>query len=129
MSDATTSPAGLRLLDRRRFLCGMAGVALGSLLAEAGSLEGIPHHPAKAKRVVHIFCTGAVSHLDTWDYKPELLKRHGQPMPGAGKLVTFQGENGNLAKSPWAFKPRGESGVMTSELLPRLGELADEICF
>ncbi len=133
MSDPTPTPAGLRLLDRRRFFSGMAGgmagVALGSLLAEAGSLEGIPHHPARAKRVVHIFCTGAVSHLDTWDYKPELVKRHGQPMPGAGKLVTFQGENGNLAKSPWAFKPRGESGVMTSELLPRLGELADEICF
>ena len=59
------------------------------------------HFPPKARRVVHIFCTGAVSHLDTWDYKPELIKRHGQPMPGAEKLITFQGENGNLTRSPW----------------------------
>src|SRR5260370_26354424 len=49
-------------------------------------------------------------------------------MPGAENLRTFQGENGNLARSPWQFKPRGESGKMTSDLLPRLGELADAMC-
>src|SRR3982751_4583361 len=118
MHDATPSPAGLRLLDRRRFIAGMAGgmagVALGSMLAEAGALEGVPHHPPQARRVVHFFCAGAVSHLDTWDYKPELVKRHGQPMPGAGKLVTFQGENGDLARPQWPFKPRGQSGKMVS---------------
>ncbi len=140
MPDSTPSLGGHRLLDRRRFLSrlssGMGGIALGALLAEqellAGdspSATGVPHHPAKAKRVVHIFCTGAVSHLDTWDYKPELVKRHGEPLPGGEKLRTFQGENGNLARSPWTFKPRGESGKMTSELLPRLGALADEMCF
>ena len=72
---------------------------------------------------------GACSQIDTLDYKPELIRRHDQPMPGSEKLVTFQGENGNLIKSPYAFRPRGESGKMTSDLLPQLGELADEMCF
>jgi hypothetical protein len=49
--------------------------------------------------------------------------------PGGGKLITFQGEQGNLIKPLWEFKPRGESGTMTSDLLPHLGELADEMCF
>ena len=140
MPDPTPSPGGHRLLDRRRFLSrlssGMGGIALGALLAEqdllagdSDSAVGVPHHPARSKRVVHIFCTGAVSHLDTWDYKPELVKRHGEPLPGGEKLRTFQGENGNLARSPWTFRPRGKSGKMTSDLLPRLGALADEMCF
>jgi hypothetical protein len=137
------STAGLSLLDRRRFLAGMAsglgGIALGSLLASEGLLASgpgedpldgaTPRFPPRAHRVIHIFCTGAVSHLDTWDYKPELVRRHGQPMPGVEKLVTFQGENGNLARSPWEFKPRGESGKMLSDLLPNLADLADRICF
>ena len=64
---------------------------------------------------------GGISHLDTWDYKPELIKRHDQPMPGVEKLITFLGENGNLIKSPWAFRPRGETGKMVSDLLPATG--------
>ena len=68
------------------------------------------HFTARAKNVVVIFCSGACSHLDTFDYKPELIARHGQSMPGADGLITFQGEQGNLTKSPWKFRPRGESG-------------------
>jgi hypothetical protein len=138
-----TAPSGRHLLDRRRFLArmsgGMGGIALCSLLASDGLLgeessrnplnPRPPHFPAKAKRVVHIFCTGAVSHLDTFDYKPELIRRHGQPMPGVDKLVTFQGENGALTRSPWAFRPRGESGKYLSDLLPHLAECADDLCF
>ncbi|HLN27656.1 MAG TPA: DUF1501 domain-containing protein [Gemmataceae bacterium] len=156
MADAPYSPEPtgfpLHLLTRRSFLTdlgrSMSGVALASLLAEQGLLAADttkqaspttqddsplsprpPHFPAKAKRVLHVFCTGAVSHLDTWDYKPALIKRHGQPMPGVAKLVTFQGENGNLAQSPWKFRPRGKSGKFTSDLLPLLGECVDEMCF
>src|SRR4029079_10310862 len=88
-----------------------------------------PHFTPKAKRVLHIFCSGACSHLDTWDYKPELIKSHGQPLPGTEKLVTFQGENGALAKSPWEFKPRGETGKYVSELIPHLAERTDDLCF
>ena len=88
-----------------------------------------PHFPAAAKRVVVIFCSGACSHLDTFDYKPELIARNGQPLPGADKLITFQGEQGNVTQSPWKFQPRGESGKMISDLVPHLGALADDICF
>jgi hypothetical protein len=76
-----------------------------------------------------IFCSGALSHLDTFDYKPELVKRHDTPMPGKGNFISFQGENGNLIRPQWEFKPRGQSGKMISELLPNMGELADELCF
>ena len=74
----------------------------------------------KAKRVLVIFCSGALSHIDALDYKPELVKRHNQPLPGADKLITFQGENGNLVKPLWQFHPRGQSGKMISDMLPRL---------
>ncbi len=87
------------------------------------------HFDAVAKNVVVIFCSGACSHIDTFDYKPELIQRHGQAMPGADGLLTFQGQQGNLTRSPWAFKPRGECGKMVSELVPQLGDLADDICF
>ncbi len=138
------------LLDRRHFLgqasTGLSAIALVSLLAEQKLLAEVtplrptiypnaplaprkPHFAPKAKRVLTIFCSGAVSHLDTFDYKPELVKRDGQPLPGKEKLVTFQGENGNLTKPIWPFKPRGQSGKMVSDLFPKLAELADEMCF
>ncbi|MDA1165650.1 MAG: DUF1501 domain-containing protein [Planctomycetota bacterium] len=87
------------------------------------------HFEAHAKNVVVIFCSGACSHLDTFDYKPELVSRHGQAMPGADGLLTFQGAQGNLTRSPWTFRPRGESGKMVSDLVPQLGSLADDMCF
>ncbi len=153
MNDSMLSHAGRRLLDRRSFLhqagTGLGGVALASLLAEQGLLGAdsargpirpllqpdrplaprVPHFPPKAKRVLLIFCSGAVSHLDTWDYKPALIQHHDQPMPGSNKLITFQGENGNLIKSHWDFKPRGQSGKMISDLLPNLAAMADDLCF
>jgi hypothetical protein len=87
-----------------------------------------PHFPAKADQVLIIFCAGAVSHIDTFEHKPELYKHHGKVPPNAPK-VTFQGPIGNLAKPFWNFKPRGECGKMISELVPHLAELADDICF
>lgn len=154
MPDATTpSLAGHALLARRDFLGhagnGLAGIALAGLLSRQGlmaeSRDRSPIRPnirpeaplaarppqfaAKANRVLTIFCSGACSHLDTFDYKPELVRRHGQPLPGGDALITFQGEQGAITQSPWAFKPRGESGKHISELLPHLAELADEMCF
>ncbi|MCB1225947.1 MAG: DUF1501 domain-containing protein, partial [Verrucomicrobiales bacterium] len=81
-----------------------------------------------AKQVLVIYCPGAVSHVDTFDYKPMLSKFHGEKPPGIPE-VTFEGPTGNIAKPFWEFKPRGQSGKMTSELLPHLGALADEFCF
>ncbi len=153
MFNTPLSHAGRHLLDRRSFLrdagTGLGGIALLSLLTEQGFLAASeerrplrpvirpeaplaprpPHFAPRAKRVLMIFCSGAVSHIDTWDWKPELVKRDGQPMPGAEKLVTFQGENGNLVRPLWTFKPRGHSGKMVSDLLPNLAELADDMCF
>ncbi len=145
------SHAGRHLLSRRDFLrwggTGLGGIALATLLAEQRLLGAdrspirpvidpsrpfaprVPHFPARAKKVLMLFCSGALSHVDTFDYKPELVKRHDTPMPGGDGLVTFQGQQGNLIKPLWEFKPRGQSGKMISDLVPHLAELADEMCF
>ena len=91
--------------------------------------RGLTHHPAKAKRVLQIFCPGAASHMDLWEHKPMLEKMHDQPMPGEENLVTFQGKNGNLMKSPWPFVPAGESGKPISSLLPHMARHVDDIAF
>jgi hypothetical protein len=130
MPQTDLSPAGRRLLDRRDFL-GLGGIALAGLLAREALASSTrpPHFAPKAKRVLMIFCSGAVSHVDTFDFKPELVKRNGQPMPGADQLVTFQGAQGNLVAPLWKFRPRGQCGKPVSDLLPHLAELADEMCF
>ena len=87
-----------------------------------------PHFQAKAKQVLVIFCAGACSQLETYDYKPELIRRDGQPMPG-GPAVTFQGPSGNLARPQYRFRPRGECGKMVSDMIPHLGGLVDDIAF
>lgn len=137
------------LLSRRTFLnqsvSGLGSIALTSLLAQKGLLANDPirplidparpyaprppHFAPKAKNVLMIFCSGALSHVDTFDYKPELVKRHGMPLPGAADLITFQGAQGNLVKPIWEFKPRGQSGKMISELVPKIAECADDLCF
>jgi hypothetical protein len=123
-------------LTRRHFLgqmtTGLAGVALTRLLARdlaAAAPGGRTHFPPKAKQVLQIFCPGAASHLDLWDHKPLLEKYHGTPLPGAESEVTFQGKNGNLMKSPWAFRPAGRSGKMISSLLPGMARHVDDIAF
>jgi hypothetical protein len=143
---------GRRLLHRRAFLdsagCGLSAVALSSLLHGSRLLAddsqapirpeidpAAPYAPRKshfapkANRVLVIFVSGAISHVDTFDYKPELVRLHDQPLPGQEGLVTFQGENGNLIQPVWEFKPRGQSGKMMSDLLPHVATHADEICF
>ena len=140
------SHTGRALLDRRRFLGqtlgGLAGVALTQLLAADQLLADNdrpgpsnplvprpPHFTPRAKKVLVIFCSGALSHIDSFDYKPELIRQHGRPMPGQEKLITFQGEQGMLTAPLYPFRPRGACGKYTSDLLPNLGELADDLCF
>lgn len=137
---------GLNLLDRRDFLSSAAtalgGIAFSSLLSNDGLLASTQpminparpyaprpsHFPARAKNIVVIFCAGAVSQLETWDYKPELIKFDGKPLEG-GPAVTFQGPAGNLARPQYSFKPRGQTGKMVSEMIPHLAELTDDIAF
>lgn len=141
------SQSGLRLIDRRTFLSrtidGLGGIALCSMLADAFATQrggpdidpARPYAPRpplftpKARNVIVVFCAGALSHVDTFDYKPELIRRHGQPLPGQEKLVSFQGENGSLTKPLWQFRPRAQSGKMISDLLPQIAGAADDICF
>jgi hypothetical protein len=137
MTDGFLPPA----ITRRRFLgnvyTGLAGVGLVDLLArDLGAAEAPwqpgrneTHFPAKAKRVLQIFCPGAASHLDLWDYKPALEKYEGKPLPGAEKFVSFQGANGGLMKSPWKFQPAGKSGKMISSMLPHMARHVDDIAF
>jgi len=132
MSSSVLSNAGRWMLNRRDFLrlggTGLSSIALLSLLRE-GERPREPHFMPRAKNVLVIFASGALSHIDSWDYKPELIKRHGQPLPGTDKLITFQGENGNLSKPLWEFKPRGQIGKMISDMLPHLAGMADDLCF
>jgi hypothetical protein len=142
-------PFGPRLLNRRDFLRTAGGVAgsiallqllqRDALLAAPGTTRPLidpdqpyaprsPHFEPKAKQVLVIFCVGAVSHLDTFDYKPDLFKFDGKKPPGI-PAVTFEGPTGNIAKPRWEFKPRGQTGKMVSELLPHLAELTDDMCF
>ena len=132
------------VLPRRHFLStsahGLGGVALAWLLNRdrvpaAASLD-IPSGPAKppqftprAKRVVQIFCCGGVSHLDTFDYKPELERLHGKSLEGKGENLGFFGQPGNLMKSVYEFRQHGQSGAWVSSLLPHLAGCVDDLCF
>jgi len=122
-------------LARRHFLgqmaTGLTGVALARLLGPDlwAATAHAPHFAPKAKQVLQIFCPGGASHVDLWDYKPDLIKYDGTPMPGGETEVTFQGKNGNLMKSPWPFAPAGRSGKMISSLLPRMAAHVDDMAF
>jgi hypothetical protein len=131
-----------RILGRRGFLgelgTGLAGIGLLGLLSKDVQAQEAPawrpgtgstQFPARAKRVLQIFCPGAVSHVDLWDHKPELERLDGKPLPGEENLVSFQGKNGALMKSPWPFVAAGRSGKRISSLLPNLAKHVDDIAF
>ncbi|MGB8170768.1 MAG: DUF1501 domain-containing protein [Chthoniobacteraceae bacterium] len=112
---------------------GFGSMALTALLADQsyGALAGEakpmgPHFRPKAKRVIFCYMSGGVSHLDSFDPKPELAKRHGQPMPVPVRPTMFN-NNGNIMASPWEFKFRGQSGMPISELFPHIAQHADEL--
>jgi hypothetical protein len=117
----------------RDFATGLGGVALGSLFANETAATSAAKPQAafapKVKHIVQIFCPGGVSHVDTFDYKPELIKLHGQAMTGKGKMDTFFGQPGNLMKSPFGFKQFGQCGRWVSDLLPNIATCVDELTF
>ena len=106
-----------------------------TLRTRRGGLPGLPHFPAKAKRVIALIQNGAPSHADLFDWKPELAKRHGQPVPDAfiaGKrFSTMTGKaDGKLLLAPIErFRQRGESGAWVSNMLPHTAAIADELTF
>ncbi|MFN5395211.1 MAG: DUF1501 domain-containing protein [Planctomycetota bacterium] len=118
---------------------GLGGLALADLLThdwspscrgaveEQGSPSGC-HFPPRVKRVIFVFMHGGPSHVDTFDYKPELTRLHGQPLPIAKPRIQFA-QTGNLLKSPWEFKQYGQSGAWVSDLFPNVAKHVDRLTF
>lgn len=116
---------------------GLATAALAELLGHDNSVRAAvvpgeagdppPHHPAKARRAIHIFLCGGLSHIDSFDYRPELAKLHGKPLPSGEKPDVFFGQVGLLRQSDWQFRQRGQSGLWVSDLFPHLAIVADEL--
>ncbi len=122
--------------SRRSFLMesggGLGGIALASMLADEGQLQADgpqAHHPARAKRVVQFFMAGAASHIDLFDYKPDLIKLDGKPSDFGEPVEAFQNGLGPWKKPVWDFKPYGECGKMLSDTVAPLGAVADELAF
>ncbi|MFT7680211.1 MAG: hypothetical protein ACI8QC_004217, partial [Planctomycetota bacterium] len=121
-------------LGRRAFLERM-GAGLGSLALSAvlrrdeDKQRGRCHHTPKAKRVVQLFMSGAASQVDTFDYKPLLIKRNGQAFDPGGDVELFQSTAGACMQSPWKWRQYGECGKHMSDLVPELGSCVDDIAF
>jgi hypothetical protein len=110
---------------------GFGSVALSGLLGrqtQAGLLAARePQFPAKAKRIIFLFMHGGPSQVDTFDYKPQLEKDHGKPLPFPKPRVQ-SAPTGNLLKSPWKFHQYGESGAWVSDLFPHIAGCVDDLC-
>src|ERR1700750_3401271 len=114
-------------MDRRRFLWnfggGLGGIALSQMLCAE------THFPPRAKRVVQLFMSGAASQCDTFDYKPELVKRAGQPFDPGGEVEVFQSKPGAVMLSPAAWKQGGNWGRWVSYRLPHLAGCVADMAF
>jgi len=129
MLEAGAALGSLSLLDL------MSGGALAQNRVDSLGVLGTGHHPARAKRVIMLHMLGAISHVDTFDYKPMLTAMHGQEMPpsvlSTQRLSTMT--NGQSAFPIFAplqpFRQRGESGAWVSDSLPHIASIADDLCF
>src|SRR5688572_18734884 len=138
----------LRCLDltRRHFLqdcgVGVGKIALAALLAQGMPAAAAaaprplapkqPHFPAKAKRVIHLFMAGAPSQLELFDYKPELAKLEGKPLPPSvigGQRYAFIRPDAAVLGPRFKFAKHGQSGMELGEPLPHLAKIVDEIAF
>ena len=130
-------------LSRRQLLRGASNgfgalammALLGQHASRADSKPGPlapkkPHFPARAKSVIFLFMEGAVSQVDSFDYKPMLEKYHGQdPRKAIGKLEKTQFDDvGRVLKSPWKFWQHGQCGAWISDLFPHVAQKADDLC-
>ena len=127
-------------MNRREFLWrsggGLGGVALASLFGADGLLAGPAvrpdgglHHKPKAKRVVQMFMAGAASPLDLFDFKPELVKRHGKPSEFGEQVEAFQEGLGPWLRPVFDFKAYGQCGKLLGAPVAALGAVVDEIAF
>ncbi len=114
---------------------GLGGIALAHMLQSQLSAAETPvgttglHHTPKVKRIIQLFMTGGASPMDTWDYKPELERLHGQNLGPKEKPEGFVAAPGAIMKSPFAFQQHGESGRWVSSLFPEQAKWVDEMAF
>jgi hypothetical protein len=100
-----------------------------------GALPGLPHFAAKARRVIYLFQNGAPSHVDLYDYKPALKRWHGTQIPdeivGGRRFSTMTGNQKDrpVLSEITRFQQRGQSGAWVSDFLPRIANIADDLCF
>ncbi len=132
---------GSRRAFLRRAGNGMGLLALANLFQQEAAANGVDtglnpmaarssHFPAKAKNVIWLFMNGGPSHVDTWDYKPELAKRDGQDLKGFDKTTGFFADQvGPVMKSPFRFAQHGQSGAWVSELFPAMAQHVDKMAF
>jgi hypothetical protein len=131
--------SGLSGLQRREWLWqaggGLGGIALAWLLdRDAGRADTVRHNPGpefrpRAKRVVQLFMSGAASQVDTFDFKLQLIKRHGAKFDPGGKVELFQSAPGACMQSPWKWRKHGHCGKYVSDLVPNLASCVDDIAF
>ena len=127
-------------MDRREFFSwvrsGLGGAALADLMLRDGTLQAAvpgesaspcPHFAPKATRAIHICLVGALSQVDSFDYKPGLIRAHGQSLPSNERPDVFFGQVGLLRKTDWEFQQRGQSGLWVSDLFPHIATVADEL--
>ncbi|MFP6619759.1 MAG: DUF1501 domain-containing protein [Pirellulaceae bacterium] len=122
-------------ISRRHFVnqlgAGFGSLALGPLLANSQPVAAAGTHFApSAKRVIMLFMFGGPSHVDTFDYKPNLNRDSGKQLPRSAlpRVLSFPQQLGGLLGSPWSFKQHGESGTWVSELFPHLAQVVDDLC-
>ncbi|MBX3734619.1 MAG: DUF1501 domain-containing protein [Verrucomicrobiae bacterium] len=123
-------------LTRRQMLrqCGggFGHLALLALLGATRSKAALPSPPPlfrpRAKRIIFLFMHGGPSHVDTFDWKPGLVRDSGKPLPFAKPRIQFA-QTSNLRRSPWEFRAYGDCGAMVSDLFPEVGACADDLCF
>src|SRR5436190_5778094 len=141
-SNTGNLPACGRGSSRRDFLWsaggGLGGLALAHLLGTEQACADLPlprpelngglHHPAKVKRIIQLFMNGGVSQMDTFDYKPELIKRHGEKVD-FGLKAAATSVPGNVMKCPFEWKQYGKTGRWVSSVLPRMAECVDDLAF
>ena len=119
-------------MNRREALktmgAGFGTVGLASMLqAQTNPMAPkTPHFAPKAKQVIYLFLNGGMSHIDTFDYKPELIKHDGKTAPG-GK-VFIDRASGNIMASPFKFQKYGQSGIEVSEIFPKIASKIDDFC-
>src|SRR6266436_3928318 len=126
-------------MTRRKLLfdsyLGLGGLALVDMLAAESNpmAPRAPHHSCKAKSCIFLFMEGGVSQMDTFEYKPALVKYAGQQMPKAerttGEIATFSSAPNRVIPPYWQFKQHGQSGRWMSSLLPNLATRVDDMAF